>query len=145
MLIKQFFVLYHHSTICDIKQGYTRVMSNTSEEDRWKIAVQNIEEIESLTDLENRTTDLYDPKFCYPDNDGASHIIGEYVQMKKEYCIQSIFKFNCPSINERLYKLEVYIQSRKINSNTFHHYKRISYLLQNKYLEKEQYYIPHEK
>ena len=38
-------------------------MSNTSEEDRWKIAVQNIEEIESLTDLENRTTDLYDPNF----------------------------------------------------------------------------------
>ena len=51
-------------------------MSNTSEEDKWIIAVQNIEEIESLTDLENRTTDLYDLKFCYPDNDGASHIIG---------------------------------------------------------------------
>ena len=45
--------------------------------------VQKIEEIESLSDLENRTTDLYDPKFCYPDNDGASHIIGGYLQMKK--------------------------------------------------------------
>ena len=94
-------------------------MSNTSEEDRWKIAVQKIEEIKLLTDLEKRTTDLYDPKFCYPDDDGASHIIGGYVQMKKETCIQSVFKSNCPSINERLYKLEVYLQSRKIKSNTF--------------------------
>ena len=49
-----------------------------------EIAVQNIEYINSLTDLENRTTDLYDLKFCYPDNDGASHVIGGYVQMKKE-------------------------------------------------------------
>ena len=65
MFIKQFFVFYHHSTICDIKQGYNRVMSDSSEEDRWKIAVQKIEDIKSLTDLENRTTDLYDPKFCY--------------------------------------------------------------------------------
>ena len=58
-------------------------MSNTSEEDKWQIVVQKIEETESLNDLKNRTTDLYDPKFCYPDNDGASHIIGGYVQMKK--------------------------------------------------------------
>ena len=119
MFIKKFFVLYHHSTICDIKQGYNRVMSNTSEEDKWKIAVQKIEEIESLTDLEKRTTDLYDPKFCYPDNYGASHIIGGYVQKKKENCLQSMFKFNYPYINERLYKLEVYLQSIKTKSNTF--------------------------
>ena len=82
-------------------------MSDISEEDRWKIAVQKIEDIESLTYLENRTTDLYDPKFCYPDNDGASHVIGGYVQMKKGNCIQSMLKFNCPSINKRLNKLEV--------------------------------------
>ena len=50
-------------------------MSNTSAEYKWKIVVQKIEEIESLTDLENRTTDLYDPKFRYPDNDGDSHIL----------------------------------------------------------------------
>ena len=42
-------------------------MSNTSSESKWQIVVQKIEEIESLTDLENRTADLYDPKFCYPD------------------------------------------------------------------------------
>ena len=74
-------------------------MSNTSAKYKWQIVVQKIEEIESLTDLENRTTDLYDPNFFYPDNDGASHIIGGYVQKKKENCIQSIFKFNFPSIN----------------------------------------------
>ena len=58
-------------------------MSDSSEEDRWKISVQKIEDIELLTDLENRTTDLYDPKFFYPENDDASHVIGGYVQMKK--------------------------------------------------------------
>ena len=73
-------------------------MSNTSEEDRWKIADQNIEDIKSLTDLETRTTDLYDLKFCYPDNNGALHVIGGYLQKKKENCIQSMFKFNYPSI-----------------------------------------------
>ena len=76
MFFKNFLVFYHNSTICDIKQGYNRVMSDSSEEDRWKIDVQNIEDMELLTDLENRTTDLYDPKFCYPDNDGASNVIG---------------------------------------------------------------------
>ena len=39
--------------------------------------------------------------------------------MKKGDCIQSMFKFNCPSINERRNKLEVYLQSRKKKSNTF--------------------------
>ena len=81
--------------------------------------VQKIEEIESRIDLENRTTDLYEPKFFYPDNDGCSHNIGGFVPMKKENHIQLVFKSNCTSINERLYKLEVYLQSRKIKSNTF--------------------------
>ena len=119
MFFKNFFVFYHNSTICDIKQGYNRVMSDSSEEDRWKISVQNIDDIESLTDLENRTIDLYDPKFCYPDNGDASHVIGGYVQIKKGNCIQSMFKFNCPYINKRLNELEVYLQSRKTKSNTF--------------------------
>ena len=59
-------------------------MANSGPKD-WK-------KIESLTDLENRTTDLYYPKFCYPDNDGASHIIGGFVPMKIETFIQSVFK-----------------------------------------------------
>ena len=58
-------------------------MSNTSEEYKWQIVVQKNKEIESRIDLENRTTDLYDPKFCYSDNDGGSHHIGGFVPMKK--------------------------------------------------------------
>ena len=94
-------------------------MSNTSAEYKWQIVVQNIEEIESRIDLENRTTDLYDPKFCYPDNDGCSQNIGKFLPMKKLIGIQLVFKSNCTSINKKLYKLEVYLQSRKIKSNTF--------------------------
>ena len=56
--------------------------------------VQNIQEIESLIDLEKKTTDLYDPKFCYPDNDGCSHNIGGFVSMKKGNRIKLVFKSN---------------------------------------------------
>ena len=63
MFIIKLLVLYQHSTIFDINQRYNRVMSNTSEEYKWQKMVQKIEEIESRIDLENRTTDLYDPKF----------------------------------------------------------------------------------
>ena len=94
-------------------------MSNTLEEYKWQVVVQKIQEIESQIDLENKTTDLYDPKFCYPDNDGCSHNIGGFVSMKKGDRIQLVFKSNCTSINERIYKLEVYIKSRKMKSNTF--------------------------
>ena len=75
--------------------------------------------IELLTDLEDRTTNFYDPNFCYSDNEDASHVIGGYVEMKKGNCIQSNFKFNCLSINKRLNKLEVYLQSSKTKRNTF--------------------------
>ena len=79
--------------------------------------------IESRIDLINRTTDLYDPKYCYPDNEGCSQQsylnIGEFVPMKKHNFNQSGFKSQCTSINERIYKLEVYLHSRKNNSKTF--------------------------
>ena len=68
-----------------------------------------IQIIESQIDLINRKTDLYDPKFVSHENDGcsqqSSHIIGEIVLMKKK-CIQSVFKSQCTSINERFSKLE---------------------------------------
>ena len=54
-------------------------MSDGSEYDRWKTAVQKIENMELLTDLEDRTKHLYDPNFCYSDNEDASHVIGGYV------------------------------------------------------------------
>ena len=73
-----------HSTIGYIKQGDKRVMSNTLEKYKWGGVVQNIQKIESRIDLKNKTDDLYDPKFCYPDNDGCSHNIGGFLSMKKK-------------------------------------------------------------
>ena len=70
-------------------------MSDTLAEYKWQIVDQNIEEIESRIYLEKKKTNLYDPKFCYPDNDGCSHNIGGFVPMKKENCIQLVFKSNC--------------------------------------------------
>ena len=84
-------------------------MSNTSSEYKWRGVVQKIQEIESRIDLKNKTADLYDPKFCYPENDGCSHNIGVFVSMKKENSIQLVFKSKCTSINESLYKLEVHL------------------------------------
>ena len=72
-----------HSTIGDIKQVNKRVMSNTPEKYKWRGVVQKIQEIESQIDLKTKTDDLYDPKFCYPDNDGCTHNIGGFVSMKK--------------------------------------------------------------
>ena len=69
-------------------------MSETSAEYKWRVVVQKIQEIESRIDLENKTTDLYDPKFCYPDNDGCSHNIGEFVSTKKENLIQLVLSPN---------------------------------------------------
>ena len=69
----------------------------------WGNVDDTIQIIESQIDLINRTTDLYDPKFCSPDNDccsqRSSHNIGEFVLMKKQNCIQSGFKSQCTSIN----------------------------------------------
>ena len=46
----------------------------------WGNMDNTIQIIESRIELINRTTDLYDPKFCSQDNDGcsqiSSHIIG---------------------------------------------------------------------
>ena len=94
-----------HSTIGDINQGNKRFMSNTSSEYKWRVVIQKIQEIESWIDLKNKTADLYDPKFCYPDNDGCSQKIGGFVSMKKENRIQLVFKSKCTSINKRIYKL----------------------------------------
>ena len=61
--------------------------------------VQKIQETESRIDLKNKTADLYDPRFCYPDNDGCSYNIGGFVSIKKQNNIQLVFKSQCTSIN----------------------------------------------
>ena len=87
MFIKYFLFLSQHSTISDIKQVNKRTMSNTSENYKWGKVYSTIQEIESQNNLKNRTSDLYDPKFCSPDNDGCSrqsyHNIGGFVPTKK--------------------------------------------------------------
>ena len=97
-------------------------MSNTSANYKWGKLYSTIQEIESQIDLKNRTTDLYDPKFCSPDNDGCSHRsyhnIGWFVPTRKQNRIQSVFKSQCTSINERISKLEVYLHSRNNKSKT---------------------------
>ena len=71
----------------------------------WGNVDDTIQIIESRIDLINRKTDLYDPNFFPPDNDGcsqqSSHNIGEFVLMRKQNCIQPGFKSQCTSINER--------------------------------------------
>ena len=75
----------------------------------WGNVDKTIQIIESQIDLINRKTDLYDPKFCSQDNDGcsqkSSHIIGKFMPMKKQNYIQSRFKSQCTTINERFSKL----------------------------------------
>ena len=119
-------------------------MSNTSAKYMWEGVVQSIQEIESQIDLKNKTADLYDPKFCYPDNDGCSRNIGGFLSMKKNR-IQLVLKSKCKSINEWLYKLEVHLHSRKMKSNTFSPLQNKFTSFKKKYLEKESFYIPNEK
>ena len=89
----------------------------------WGNVDNTVQIIESRIDLINRTTDLYDPKYFSPDNEGCSQPsylnIGEFVPMKKHNCNQSGFKYQCKSINERISELEVYLHSRKNKSKTF--------------------------
>ena len=110
-------------TIGHLKQGNKISMSKPEANYMLGNVDDTIQIIESGNDLIKRTTDLYDPKFCSPDNDGCSqrsyHNIGEFVPMKKQNSIQSEFKSQCTSINERISKLEVYLQSRKNKSKTF--------------------------
>ena len=76
----------------------------------WGNVDNTIQIIEARNYLINRKTDLYDSTFCSQDNDGcsqqSSHIIVEFVLMKKLSFIQSVFKSQCTSINERFSKLE---------------------------------------
>ena len=78
-------------------------MSKPEENYIWGNVDNTIQIIESLINLINSKTDLYDPKFCSQDNDGcsqkSSHIIGEFLSMKKQNYIQSVFKSQCTSIN----------------------------------------------
>ena len=90
----------------------------------WDNVENTIKIIESRIDLINRKTDLYDPTFPHQDNDGcslkSSHIIGEFVPMKKPHDFMYGFTYQCTSINELFSKLEGCFHSRRKNkSKTF--------------------------
>ena len=55
-----------------LKQGNKISMSKTEANYMWGNVDDTIQIIESRIDLINRKTDLYDPKYCSPDNDGCS-------------------------------------------------------------------------
>ena len=59
-------------TIGHLKQGNKITMSKPEANYMWGNVGDIIQIIESLIDLINRTTDLYDPKYCSPDNEGCS-------------------------------------------------------------------------
>ena len=59
-------------TIVHLKHRNKRSMSKPEENYMWGNVDDTIQIIESQIDLINRTTDLYDSKFCSPDNDGCS-------------------------------------------------------------------------
>ena len=90
----------------------------------WDNVDNTIQMFESRIDLINRKTNLYDPKISSQDNDDCSlkysHIIGEFIPMKKHYYFLYGFKYHCTFINEQYYKLEGCIYSiRKNKMKTF--------------------------
>ena len=62
-------------------------MSKPQSSYMWENVNKNIQRIESQIELIPKTTDLYDPQYCSKDNEDCSlkysHVIGEFVQMKK--------------------------------------------------------------
>ena len=78
-------------------------MNKTESNYMWGNVYNTIQIIESQIDLINRKTYLYVPKFCSQDSDGcshkSSHIIGEFMPMKKQHDILYRFKSQCTSIN----------------------------------------------
>ena len=76
----------------------------------WGNVDKTIQIIESRIDLISKTTYLYDTQYCSKDNEDFllkySHIIGEFVPMKKPFEFAYGLKYQCTYLNERLYKLE---------------------------------------
>ena len=87
-----------------------RAMSKPQSIYLWENVDKTIQRIDSLIDLFLKTTDLYDPQYFSKDNADFSlkysHIIREFVQMKKPFEFLYGFKSHCTSINERFYKFE---------------------------------------
>ena len=85
----------------------------------WDNVDNKIQIIELRIDLINRITDSCEPKLFSQHNDGCSlkysHTIGEFVPMKERNDFMYRCISQCTSINERLYKLEGCLHSRRKN------------------------------
>ena len=89
----------------------------------WENMDKTIQIIQSLNDLISKTIDLYDNQYFYKDNEDcslkSSHIIREFLQMKKTFKFAYGFKSHYTSINERFSRLESCLRSipkNKINT-----------------------------
>ena len=87
----------------------------------WYIVDKAIKRIESRIDLISKTTDLYDPQYCYIINKYCSikysHITGEFVPMKKTHDFMYGFKSQCISINGIFSKFKGCLHSRRKNKS----------------------------
>ena len=85
----------------------------------WDNVYNTIQIIESQIDLISKTTHLYDLQYFSKDNEDfslkSSHIIGQFVSMKKPHDFMYMFKSQCKSINERFSKLEGCLNSKRKN------------------------------
>ena len=99
----------------------------------WENVDNTIQIIEPWIDLINRKTDLCNPN-CFPqDNEGCSlkysHIIGEFMPMKKRHDFFIGLSPNVhPLMNNSLSWKVVLVQGRRISQRYFHHLEMNSYL-----------------
>ena len=89
----------------NLKQESKRAMSKPESIYMWDNLDKTIQIIESRIDLIYKTTDLHYPQYCSKNNEDcslkSSHIIGEFVPMKKPHDFIYWLKSQCTSINER--------------------------------------------
>ena len=90
----------------------------------WENVDMIIQSIESQIDFISKTTYLYESQYRFKENEDcsiqSSHITRGLVQMKKPFELVYGFKPHYTSINERLSKLEDFLQYRpKIQKKIF--------------------------
>ena len=110
-------------------------MSKPESNYMWGNVDNTIQIIESRIDWINRKNDLYDPGFCFQDNDvcsqQSSHIIGEFMPMKNNMILCMVLSPNVhPLMNGSLSWKVISIQGGRIIQRHFHHLAMNSHLNQ---------------
>ena len=101
----------------------------------WENTNKTIKRIESQIDLISITKYLYDYQYCNKDNEDcslkSSHIIGEFVQMKKLFEFDYGFKSHCTFINKLFLSWNVVFgPDQRLRERHFRHLAMNSYLRQ---------------